>query len=172
MHAVQRLAADHGIAQLAQQIDARALHLGRASQAGDAGNLLVVNARHHTVSRGANFKMQRAQTRVVVVKRLAALGRDDGLHARQGAAGVKDVACDGVAVAAAHVWVAFDQAACQAQGFLAQIIGRARIVFQHPHHVARFQHRANAVADGLTPVGNDHVERQAQAPRHVFKQAA
>ena len=107
-----------------------------------------------------------------MVKRLAALGGDDGLHARQGTAGVKNVACDGVAVATAHVWVAFDQAACQAQGFLAQIIGRARIVFQHAHHIARLQHRANAVADGLTPVGNDHVERQAQAPRHVLKQAA
>jgi hypothetical protein len=172
MHAVQRLAADHGIAQLAQQVHARALHLGRAGQAGDAGDLLVVDARHHTVSGGADLKMQRAQTRVVVVKRLAALGGDDGLHARQGAAGVEDVARDGVAVAAAHVGVAFDQAARQAQGLLAQVVGRARVVFQHAHHVARLQHRANAVADGLAPVGDDHVQRQAQAPRHIFKQAA
>ena len=88
------------------------------------------------------------------------------------AAGVEDVARDRETVAAAHVGVAFNQAARQAQGLLAQVVGGAGVVFEHAHHVARLQHGADAVANGLAPVGDDHVQRQPQAVRHVFKQAA
>ena len=107
-----------------------------------------------------------------MVKGACALRIDDGLHAAERPAGVEDVACYGKTVAAAHIGVRFNQAAGQAQRFLAQVVGRTRIVFEHEHHVAGFEHRAHTLAYGLAAIGDDHFERQVHARGDVFKQPA
>ena len=42
---------------------------------------------------------------------------------------------------------------------------RVGVVAQHPHHVARLQHRADAAADRLAAVGDHHVEVQPEPRR-------
>ncbi len=49
----------------------------------------------------------------------------------------------------------FDQRRGKAQGVLAQIGGRVRLVLQNRQHVARLQRRADAAAHRLAPVALD-----------------
>ena len=159
VHAVERIARAHFVTQLGAKVHARDLHLGRTGQPCDLRDLEVVDPGHHAGLRRGHFERERAQRRVVVIKVVRTLGLDDGLHLRQRATRIEDVARDPEAVATAHVGAAFDQAAGQAQRFLSQVVGGQRVVFQHTHHVARLEHRADAAADGLAAVGDHHVER-------------
>ena len=168
MQPVQRVTGLDGLAQLDAQVHTGPRHLWRAAQAGDAGQAQVVDAHHHAVGRCQHIEHLVTQGRR---RGAAALGVDDGVHAGQGATGIQDVAGDAVTLAAAHIRVELDHAPGQAQRLLPQVLRRVGVVLQHLHDIARLQHRADAAADGLAPVGDHRIQLQAQARSHDFEQA-
>ena len=84
------------------------------------------------------------------------LSFDDGLHLCQGSARFENIPSDNIALATAYIGVEFEDAPGQLQGFLAQVTGCEWIIIEHLHYISRFKHRANAPADGLAAIGNDH----------------
>ena len=106
----------------------------------NARDLQVVDARHHASLVGPDLETQGAEPGPLVLERPGALGLDDGAHLLERAARIEDVARDRETVAAADVGVAFEQPAGQAQRLLAQVLRRQRVVLEHAHDIARFQH--------------------------------
>ena len=77
-----------------------------------------------------------------------------------------------IARSAAQVGIVFEQVGGEPQRLLAQIGGRRRIVRQHRHDVLGFQHRADAIADRLPPVGGDDFDRDAEVVADELEQLA
>ena len=53
-----------------------------------------------------------------------------------------------------------------------QISRRYRVVLQHTHHIARFEHRADAGTNRLTAIGNHHLQMDAQMIADKLEQTA
>jgi len=132
----------------------------------------VVDVDHDAVGGRSHLEPLRGQRRSVMIEGFFPLRLDDGAHLGKRPTRVEDVAGDGEPFAAAHVRVELDHPAGEPQRFLAQIDGCERVILQHAHHVARLQHRPDAESHRLAPVGDDHVDHQPQAARHVLEQLA
>jgi hypothetical protein len=135
-------------------------HLRRAGEAGDARQLQVVDRRDVAIARGRHLvgqvasggRRRRRRPCASMMASICASARPDSRMSRAmrqpsppRTSGSNSITRPG-----------------QAQRLLAQVGRRRRVVAQHAHHVARLQHRADAVADRLAAVGDHHVELQTQ----------